>query len=304
LDIIPTFLLKACLPVLLQPITTIVNLSFSEGTFPHQFKHALVSPLLKKHNLPPNDFSSYRPISNLNFISKTIERIIHTRLTTHLSTFPSLSSFQSAYRKFHSTETALLRIQNDLLLSINRQKVSALVLLDLSAAFDTIDHNILLSRLSSHFGITGSALNLLTSYLTNRSMSVVINSTLSPSSSVNTGVPQGSVLGPLLFSLYTSPISSIFSNSPVSFHLYADDTQLYLSFSASDSTHSLSILSSTLDSVHSWLTVNRLTVNPSKTEYLLIGTPQQRTKVIQHKFPWYPSTPLFFCPQPWCHPEL
>src|SRR6476469_5804945 len=110
--------------------------------------------------------------------------VLHTRLTTHLSTFLSLSSFQSAYRKFRSTETALLRVQNDLLLSINRQKVSALVLLDLSAAFDTIDHSILLSRLSSHFGITGSALNLLTSYLTNRSMSVVINSTLSPSSSV------------------------------------------------------------------------------------------------------------------------
>src|SRR6476469_5797948 len=292
LDIIPTFLLKACLPVLLQPITTIVNLSFSEGTFPQQFKHALVSPLLKKHNLPPNDFSSYRPISNLNFISKTIERIIHTRLTTHLSTFPSLSSFQSAYRKFHSTETALLRIQNDLLLSINRQKVSALVLLDLSAAFDTIDHNILLSRLSSHFGITGSALNLLTSYLTNRSMSVVINSTLSPSSSVNIGVPQGSVLGQLLFSLYTSPISSIFSNSPVSFHLYADDTQLYISFSASDSTHRLSILSSTLDSVHSWLTVNRLTVNPSKTEYLLIGTPQQRTKVMSSSINFHGTTLL------------
>ena len=290
LDIIPTFLLKACLPSLLQPITTIVNLSFAEGSFPQQFKHALVTPLLKKHNLPPQDFSSYRPISNLNFISKIIERIIHSRLTTHLSSFQSISPFQSAYRKFHSTETALLRIQNDLLLSINQQKISALVLLDLSAAFDTIDHGILLSRLSSHYGITGSALDLLTSYLSNRTMSVLIDSTPSPPTAVNTGVPQGSVLGPLLFSLYTSPISDIFSNSPVAFHLYADDTQLYISFSASDSNRNLSILSSTLDNVHAWLTANRLTVNPSKTEYLLIGTPQQRSKVTSSTINFHGTT--------------
>src|SRR6267154_1904741 len=110
-----------------------------------------------RNTLPIDDLSSYRPISNLNFISKILERIIHTRLINHFDSFPSLSPFQSAYRKFHSTETALLRIYNDLLLSIDQQKVSALVLLDLSSAFDTIDHQILLSRLSSNFGISGSA---------------------------------------------------------------------------------------------------------------------------------------------------
>lgn len=266
-------------------------MSLSEGVFPQPFKHALVTPLLKKYNLPAQDLSSYRPISNLNFISKIIERIIHNRLTTHLSTFQSLSSFQSAYRKFHSTETALLRIQNDLLLSIDKQKVSALVLLDLSAAFDTIDHNILLNRLSTYYGITGTAHDLLTSYLLNRTHSVFINSTSSPPASITTGIPQGSVLGPLLFSLYTSPISTLFVNSPVSFHLYADDTQIYISFSASDSTQNLSILSSTLDQVYSWLTANRLSVNPSKTEYLLIGTPQQRSKVSSSSINFH-STPL------------
>ena len=118
------------------------------------------------------DLASYRPISNLNFLSKIIERIIHTRLTRHLSTFNSLSTFQSAYRPSYSTESALLRIQNDLLLAIDQRKVSALVLLNLSAAFDTIDYDILLTRLSSYFGITGSALDLLTSYLLNRTQSV------------------------------------------------------------------------------------------------------------------------------------
>ena len=196
-----------------------------------------------------------------------------------MNTFPSLSHFESAYRKFHSTETALLRIHNDLLQSINTQKVSALILLDLSAAFDTIDHNILLTRLQSNFGISGTALSLLSSYLTNRSQSVLIGNHSSSSSPLLTGVPQGSVLGPLLFCLYTSPLSHIFSNSPVSYHLYADDTQLYISFSSSDSAYNLTVLSSTLDSVYSWFTLNRLSVNPSKTEFLLVGTPQQRSKL-------------------------
>jgi len=230
--------------------------------------------------LPHEELSSYRPISNLNFISKTLERIIHSRLTNHLESFPALCPYQSAYRQYHSTETALLRIYNDALLSIDQQKVSALVLLDLSAAFDTIDHQILLSRLASNFGITGSAFSLISSYLLNRTQSVTIQSQTSPSSPLLTGVPQGSVLGPLLFCLYTTPLSYIFTNSSVSFHLYADDTQLYISFSSSDSVSNLNTLSSTLDSVYTWLSSNRLSVNPSKTEYLLLGNPQQRSKLV------------------------
>src|SRR5678816_407340 len=186
--------------------------------------------------------------------------------------FPSLCRFQSAYRKFHSTETALLRIYNDLLLASNRKEVSALVLLDLSAAFDTIDHQILLTRLRTFFGFSGTALSLIESYLSNRLQFVTIDNQSSAPLPITTGVPQGSVLGPLLFSLYTSPIGNIFSNSKVNFHLYADDTQLYISFSSSDSAHSLATLTSTLDSVYSWLTLNRLSLNPDKTEYILIGT--------------------------------
>ena len=281
LDIIPTRLLKSCLDSLVIPITTIINLSLSEGSFPTVLKSAIITPTLKKHNLPPDDLASYRPISNLNFISKILERVIYTRLTNHLQSFPSLSPFQSAYRKFHSTETALLRIQNDLLASINERKLSALVLLDLSAAFDTIDHTILLSRLESYFGITGSALGLLSSYLSDRSQSVKIESSLSAPLPLTTGVPQGSVLGPLLFCLYTTPLTwNPLSSSPVSFHLYADDTQLYISFTSNDSPACLKALSTTLDSVYSWFTNNRLSLNPAKTEYLVIGTKQQRSKLV------------------------
>src|SRR4029077_11756432 len=206
------------------------------------YKHALFKPLLKKYNLPTEDLSSYRPISNLNFISKFLERIIQSRLISHLNSFTSIAAFQSAYRPSHSTETALLRIQNDLLLVINEHRVSALILLDLSAAFDTIDHKILLKRLSSFYGISGSALDLLSSYLSNRTQSVSINSCSTSPSPVPTGVPQRLVLGPLLFTLYTSPISQLFKNSSVNYHLYADDTQLYISFLPSDVESSLSII--------------------------------------------------------------
>src|SRR6478609_9754728 len=217
LDSIPTSLLKSCIDVLITPITTLVNLSLSEGSFPANFKTATVRPLLKKHSLPHEDLSSYRPISNLNFVSKVLERLIHTRLTNYLQSFPSLCPFQSAYRRCHSTETALIRIHNDLALAINQQKVSALVLLDLSAAFDTIDHHILIQRLTSTFGISGSALSLLSSYLVNRSQFVSIGSSCSASSDLHTGVPQGSVLGPLLFTL-TLLLSAISSKElPLAF---------------------------------------------------------------------------------------
>ena len=242
-------------------------------------KKAIIKPLYKKHALPHEDLSSYRPISNLNFVSKIIERIIHNRISNHLKTFPSLSPFQSAYRPFHSTETALLRIQNDLLLAMDNKKISALILLDLSSAFDTIDHNILLSRLSSYFGISGLALNLLTSYLINRTQTVCIDSHFSPPLLLSTGIPQGSVLGPLLFTLYTTPLSHLLTNSGVSSHFYADDTQLYISFPPTLSHNPLSLLSSTLDLVHTWFTNNRLCLNPSKTEYLIIGSSFHRSKL-------------------------
>src|SRR3981081_2308319 len=202
LDAIPTFLLKSCLDVLIRPITTLINFALTEGTFPSKYKHAVVYPKLKKHSLPHDDLSSYRPISNLNFISKILERIIYNRINNHLQSFPSISPFHSTYRTFHSTETALLRISNDLLTACNKQKVTALILLDLSAAFDTTDHDILLCRLTDTFGISGKALSILSSYLLSRTHSVFIGATSSIPQTLSCGVPQGSALGPLLFSLY------------------------------------------------------------------------------------------------------
>jgi len=193
--------------------------------------------------------------------------------------FKSYSSFQSGYRKFHSVETALLKIQNDLLLNIDSKRVTALIQLDMSAAFDTVDHSILLHRLSLNFGLSNSALEFLSSYLSNRSQFVKIGSSCSDISPLLMGVPQGSILGPLLFSLYTTPLSYLFDSSSISYHLYADDTQIYLSFSSDNDAFSLGYLSSTLGLVYQWLSANCLCVNPSKTEYVLVGTWQQCAKI-------------------------
>ena len=143
-----------------------------------------------------------------------------------------MSKLQSAYRKFHSSETALLYVQNDILASLDAGHSTALLLLDLSAAFDTIDHSILIHRLQHWFGISSTALNLLSSFLSDRFQTVITPTSKSNPVLLEYGVPQGSVLGPLLYSLYTTPLHSIISKYPgLLCHFYADDTQIYLLFS-------------------------------------------------------------------------
>ena len=152
---------------------------------------------------------NYRPVSNLPFVSKIVEKVVASRLNTHMAQNSILEPSQSAYRKHHSTETALLRVQNDILQAIDRKKCVMLLLLDLSAAFDTIDHEILLQRLRVSGGVCGTALAWFRSYLSCRTQSVkILNTTLKPRL-LRYGVPQGSVLGPLLFTLYSGPIAPI-----------------------------------------------------------------------------------------------
>ena len=142
-----------------------------------------------------------------------------------------MTAFQLVYRKHHSTESLLLNIHNDILLNMAKGSVTALTLLNLSAALDTIGHTILLDRLNVYYGIIELALGWFKSYLSGRTHLVKVGSTLSHPAALQYGVPQGSVLGPILFSLYTTPVSPIIhSHSSINYHFYADDTQLYITF--------------------------------------------------------------------------
>ena len=160
-------LLLECLDPLLPCITAVFNNSLVSGVFPSVYKSALVKPLLKKMSLDPDDLKNYRPVSNLSFLSKVLETIVLSQLNEHLNHNNLLSPLQSAYRPNHSTETALLRIVNDFLTAMDNNKICILTLLDLSAAFDTIDHQILFTRLQHSFGISGPTLSWFSSYLSN-----------------------------------------------------------------------------------------------------------------------------------------
>ena len=179
LDPIPTWLLKKCIDVLLPLVTSIINMSLSTNQVPLDFKSARIRPLLKKPGLDPDTLKNYRPVSNLPFLSKVLEKVIDAQLEHHLTVNNLHEIHQSAYKKLHSTETALLKVQSDILKSLDNGSVCALVMLDLSAAFDTLDHSILLQRLEHLYGISGKSLSWISSYLHDRYQVVTINGELS-----------------------------------------------------------------------------------------------------------------------------
>ena len=178
LDPIPSSVFAQLLDVLIPVIKTMINLSFETGQFARDWKEALLLPALKKAGLEVA-FKNFRPISNLPFVSKLSEREAADQLMQHAVDQGLDCKFQSAYKKHHSTETALLKVKNDLLMNMDNQHVTLLVLLDLSAAFDTVSHDILFDRLNTRFGVSGIALQWLQSYLADRSQRVSINGVLS-----------------------------------------------------------------------------------------------------------------------------
>ncbi len=235
LDPIPSHLLQAISPTLLPALTHIINTSLLTGIFPTAFKQAPVTPLLKKPTLNTSLLENYRHVSLLPFIAKTLERAVFNQVSLFLSQNNKLDAKQSCFRSGHSTETALLSVTEALRIAKADSKSSVLILLDLSAAFDTVNHQILLSTLSS-LDITGIPLRWFESYLTGRSFRVAWGGEVSKAHQLVTGVPQGSVLGPLHFSTYTTSLAPIIQVHGFSYHFYADDTQLYLSFRPDDPT--------------------------------------------------------------------
>ena len=278
LDPLPAWLFKDTLDTTLPTITAIINSSLRTGIVPDSMKKAVVRPLLKKSSLNPNELKNYRPVSNLPYISKILERVVASKLNNHMIENGLHEPLQSAYKSGHSTETALIRVHNDILASMDQQKVTVLVMLDLSAAFDTIDHQVLLDRMQQKIGLDGIAHDWFKSYLTNRSQSVCIDQIISIAFLLLFGVPRGSVLGPLLFLIYILPLGDIIRAFGYLLHIYADDTQIYLSIEAEKLQDCVPDLERCLCAIHTWMSANFLKLNSDKTEVLIFGTRQQLNK--------------------------
>ena len=277
-DIIPTSLFKVCFPSFGDALVSIINHSFEFGYFPMCLRRALVTPTLKRNC--DNDIRNYRPISSLALLSKIMEKVVVEELIVHIeATLPHYSrSRQSAYKTNHSTETALMRIKDDIAGALDLNQCVYFVQLDLSAAFDTIDHSILLHRLEHSIGISGAALSWLKSYLTHRTQAVFHNGALSQSLHVKHGVPQGSVLGPLLFNIYIDPVYAIIDRHGLSYHAYADDTVVYTAVTPGvDDMTKRQELEKCLMEVAQWLAHNKLRFNADKTDFIVFSNkpPQQ-----------------------------
>ena len=280
-DPIPTNVLKQTVDLLAPYIVELFNRSLSVGHFPDGFKEAFITPVVKKPGLDSTDVSSYRPISNLSVLSKLLERLVVRQLMAYLSSSDLLPSLQSGFRPGHSIETAVLRVLSDVLNAVDHGDVAALILLDMSAAFDTVDHPILLQRLQSTFGIYNTVHQWFRSYLTDRRQCVRRGNIRSSTTTLVCGVPQGSVLGPVLFVLYTVDLIQLIESHGLMPHLYADDTQVYGSCPPSAVNALSTTISECVDDVVSWASSNRLQLNAAKTEAMWCATSRR-----QHQLPF------------------
>ena len=278
LDPMPTCYVKEYLSELLPHLTKIVNSSFKVGVFPSCCQNALVKPLIKKPELDRNVLKNYRPVSNCSFLDKLLEKCAYVQINNYLSLNSLYGKFQSAYREAHSTETALLRVHNDIMLALDTRKDVILILLDLSAAFDTIDHNVLLQRLRLRFGFDGVVLDWIRSFICGRSQQIVIDqSMVSDKQVLKYGVPQGSILGPLFFALYVTPLEEVIAKNGCSTVIFADDTQVYITCESSDS---VTKIENCVVEIRKWMKLNFLSLNDSKTEVVYFSSKFKRSEPI------------------------
>ena len=266
----PSKLLIECLDSIPPFLTDLFNSSLASGIFPQCFKSALVTPILKNKCLYHNDLNIYRPVSNLCFISKILEKLVLSQVSSYLNSHNLCSICQSAYRPGHITETVLLKVVNDLFLSLDKGNISVLALLDFSSAFDTIDHPILVPRLHTDFGLTDAVLQWFSSYLTDRTNYVSLSNHCSAFTPVHSDVHQCSVLGPMLFTMYIKCLSAIIVSHSIIHHSFADDLQLQMSAPPDRISELLHSMQSCMSDVKDWATANMLRLNDRKTELMLV----------------------------------
>ena len=292
-DVLTAYLLKLALPYIVEPLTFIYNQCIQESVFPSMLKNAKVIPIPKSKDL--NDPGNYRPISILSVLSKPLERHVHTHLLHFLESNRLIVPSQSGFRPNHSCQTALTKMCDSWLSAINKRAVTGAVFLDFRKAFDTVNHSILLEKLSLYLG-DNLTTSFFRSYLKDRKQYVYINGERSQEGTITSGVPQGSILGPLLFCLYINdlplkiadiphiepsfPNNKLSKSSPVNIHcnvtndLFADDGSLYTSSKNIEAVEAS--LQKSLDLTLDWCDSNRMLVHPDKTKCMIIATRQKK----------------------------
>ena len=271
IDDIPIKLLKIAISYVIESLTHIINRSFLSGTFPNDWKRAKVIALHKGGSKVP---SNYRPISILPVASKVIERIAFDQFYLYLNVNKFINKFQSGFRPHHSTSTAMLNITDEWLICFDDGKIVCVVLLDLKKAFDTVDFQLLLLKLK-YYGADEVTLRWFASYLNGRIQSTSVNGTSSASRPVSCGIPQGSILGPLLFILHINDLPAGLKHCKVS--MYADDTLLYCA--GTDINDICTKVNEDLEYVKTWLDQNKLSLNIEKSEFMLLGTRNRLNKI-------------------------
>jgi hypothetical protein len=281
-DGISTKLIKQSKHIFIRPLTIIINQMLNTGIFPDQLKLSKVVPIHKKDD--ENLFTNYRPISLLPSISKCFEKVIFNQLYQYFKINNLFYNAQYGFRDEHSTEYAAYELIDKLIQDLDKKETPVSIFLDLSKAFDTLDHSILLDKLQ-HYGVNGTALKLLTSYLENRKQYVDIDGTKSEIRSITTGVPQGSILGPLLFIIYINDIAN--ASKLFNFIIYADDTTLRTTIEIvlreSNNTSVESHINKELELINEWLKLNKLSLNINKSKYIIFHTLRKTIKPIKLK---------------------
>ena len=282
LDALPTSLLKRMIDVCLPSIMKIVNLSLEMGQFTYQWKVAIVRPLLKKLGLDLIK-KNYRPVSNLSFLSKVIEKAMLKQFNEHCDNYGLLPDYQSAYRSNYSCETSLLKLTNDILWNMENKQVTALVMMDLSAMFDTIDHELLLEILHHRYSISDDALKWYDNYLRPRGFKVCVGNSYSKERPLTFSVPQGSCSGAVIFIAHIESLIDIILH-PIQLAGFADDHSIHDKFKPDSDGNAekqtIDRLQGAMSDTKNWMDSVQLKLNLDKTEFMYFGTTQQLKKCL------------------------